>query len=56
MTIKWQYQSNLDNQDYITLIEFISATSEVYAPLLVLKASSLLERWIIDKLDDNIVI
>jgi len=50
---KRQYQSDPDNRDYITSIESISAAGEVHAPLLILKASSLLERWIVDELDDN---
>jgi hypothetical protein len=56
MTMKRQYQSDPDNRDHITSIKSISAAGEVYAPLLVLKASSLLERWIVDELDDNTAI
>jgi len=44
MTTKRQYQTDPDNRDYITSIESISAAGEVYAPLLILKASSLLKR------------
>ena len=53
MTTKRQYQTDPDNRDYITSIESISAAGEVHAPLLILKASSLLERWIVDELDDD---
>jgi len=56
MTTKRQYQSDPDNRDYITSIESISAAGEVHAPLLVLKASCLLERWIVDELDDDTAI
>jgi len=56
MTTKRHYQSDPDNRDYITSIESISAAGEVHAPLLVLKATSLLERWIVDELDDNTAI
>ena len=54
--MKRQYQSDPDNRDYITLIESLSTAGEVHAPLLVLKATSLLERWIVDELDDNTAI
>ena len=53
---KRQYQADPDNRDYITSIESISAAGEVHAPLLILKASSLLERWIVDELDDSTAI
>ena len=56
MTTKRQYQLDPDNRDYITSIESISAAGEVHAPLLVLKATSLLERWIVDELDNNTAI
>lgn len=48
-----QYLADPDNRDYIISIESISATGEVYAPLLVLKAASIQERWLVDELPDN---
>jgi DDE superfamily endonuclease/Tc5 transposase DNA-binding domain len=51
-----QYLADPDNRDYITSIESISAAGESHAPLLILKAASLQERWIADELDENTIL
>jgi hypothetical protein len=47
---KRQHLNNPDNRDYITSIKSISAAGESYAPMIVLKAATLLERWVVDEL------
>jgi DDE superfamily endonuclease/Tc5 transposase DNA-binding domain len=51
-----QYLSDPNNRDYITSIESISAAGDSHAPMLVLKAASLQERWIVDELNADTAI
>lgn len=48
-----RYLVDPDNQDYITSIESIAADDTTHAPMLVLKASSLLEKWVVNELNNN---
>jgi hypothetical protein len=53
---KQQYLADSDNRDYVTSIESISAAGESHTPMLILKASIILERWIVDELPNSTAI
>jgi DDE superfamily endonuclease len=48
-----RYLTDPDNRDYIISIESIAADGTTHASMLVLKASSLYEKWVVDELNDN---
>jgi hypothetical protein len=48
-----RYFIDLDNRDYIIFIESISADGITYALIFVFKVSSLFEKWVVDKFNDN---
>jgi hypothetical protein len=50
VTSKRRYLSDPDNRDYITSIECICASGKVLPSLIIIKAASLQERWIVDEL------
>ena len=45
-----RYLMNSDNRDYVTFIESISVTDESHASIIVLKAFSLLKKWVVNEL------
>jgi Tc5 transposase DNA-binding domain len=51
-----QYLADPDNRDYVTSIECISAGGVSLAPMIVVKAANLQERWIVDNFSDSTVI
>jgi hypothetical protein len=51
-----RYLTDPDNRDYIISIESIAADGITHALILVLKASSLFKKWVVDKLNDNITL
>jgi hypothetical protein len=48
-----QYLINPNNRDYITSIESISAAGVSVAPMLVLKAANIQERWVVESLNNT---
>jgi hypothetical protein len=48
-----QFIQDPDNRDYITLMESISVVGVSYAPIVILKSATIIERWIADSLLNN---
>lgn len=48
-----RYLADLNNRDYITSIESITTNDITHALMLILKASSLLEKWVVNELHDD---